>query len=73
MGRLAETISSDVRSGRTYTCKVATVCEDDADRAAVADLMANPNLSIRAIGRELGVSEGVVFKHRSKECVCFRG
>lgn len=73
MGRLAETINASPRSGRKYTCKVAILCEDDADRAAVAALMSNPELSVRAIADELGVSEGTAYKHRSKACVCFRG
>jgi transposase-like protein len=72
MGRLAETIAKPV-SGRQYSCKINTLCADDDDRAAVAALMSDNTLSVRAIARTLNVSEGTAFKHRSKECQCYKG
>lgn len=71
MGRLAETITKPA-SGRQYSCKIETLCADDADRKAVAALMSDPDLSVRSIARTLGVSEGTAFKHRSKACQCFK-
>lgn len=71
MGQLAKSIQARP-SGRVYTCKIDTLCEDDADRKAVAALMSNPDMSCRAIARELNVSEGTAYKHRSKDCQCFK-
>jgi len=72
MGKLAKSLPSDIASGRSYNCKIATLCEDDEDRKAVAALMSNPDLSVRAIARTLSVHEGTVFKHRSKQCQCYK-
>jgi len=74
MGKLAESIAtSEKKSGRTYSCRIATICEDDDDRSQVAALMSNRELSVRAIARTLNVSEGTAFKHRSKACQCYKG
>lgn len=73
MGRVAETIKTkQATSGRVYTCKIALICADDDDRESVAALMTTDGLSSRSIARTLGVSEGSVFKHRSKLCQCYK-
>lgn len=73
MGALAKLIETKTApSGRAYSCKIATLCEDDDDRASVAALMTTEGLSSRAIARTLDVSEGTVFKHRSKRCQCYK-
>lgn len=73
MGALAH--ARPTRSGRIYTCKIGLIYEaaDKADRAAITEDLANPNLSNRAIGRWLGISENTVVKHRAQNCACFRG
>ena len=73
MGQLAQ--DAPTRSGRTYSCKIASLIEDDEDRAAVDERMAltREQMSDRRIAMWLGVAEGTVTKHRFGACACARG
>jgi len=70
MGALAQ--AKPVPSGRVYPCKVATLCEDDEDRAKVAEWMADKSRSTRSIALQIGVNEGTAGKHRYGACSCAR-
>ena len=73
MGALAKKIESNPSpSGRRYTCRIDTICEDDDDRKAVADILANRDMSINAKANTLGVHATVVVKHQAKHCACFK-
>jgi len=70
MGALAQT--RPVPSGRAYPCKINTLCEDDEDRAKVAEIMADKARSTRSLARQLSVSENTAAKHRYGACSCAR-
>lgn len=74
MNSLAET--NPRPTGRTYTCKVATVIAQDPDVAGamanVAAQFADEENSDRALADWLKVSENVVTKHRNNACACAR-
>ena len=70
MGVLAQT--APVPSGRAYPCKINTLCEDDEDRAKVAEWMADKSRSTRSVAIQIGVSEGTAAKHRYGACSCAR-
>lgn len=73
MGRLAQHVqATTVTSGRQYTCKVDTICQDDEDRAAVRDLLADKSLSVRSKAQALGVHPEVLTKHLRKACQCYK-
>lgn len=73
MGKLASRVkTTTVASGRTYTCIVDTIAEDDADRKAIQNLIDDRGMSIRAKARILGISAGALKHHIDKACQCYR-
>lgn len=73
MGTLAKKVQSNPSySGRTYTCRVVTMCEDDEDRKVVASVLADREMTMRAKARTLGVHPDTIVKHQEKRCACYR-
>ena len=74
MGLLDE---AEAKSGRSYSCRYATVRSElsDADAAELDAAMARPTVSLRAIGdvlraRGARISTTSLHNHRQGRCAC---